>query len=64
MPATLVKVATQEVIRHKTIEKDGYTAVVVGVEKKELDKPKGQKVSYRLVQEYRVAPEILESFTL
>ena len=30
---TLAKVLPQEIIRYKTQEKDGYSAVVVGVEK-------------------------------
>ncbi len=37
-PVTLVKVLPQEVLRYKTLEKDGYAAVVVGVEKKSEDK--------------------------
>ena len=32
---TLAKVLPQEIIRYKTQEKDGYSAVVVGVEKKD-----------------------------
>lgn len=42
LPATLVKVCPQEVVRYKTVEKDGYSAAVVGVDKKE----KNGKVSY------------------
>ena len=43
VPVTLVKLLPQEIIRYKTHEKDGYVAAVVGVEKKELNKEKGQK---------------------
>ena len=31
---TLVKVLPQEIIRYKTVEKDGYVSAVIGVEKK------------------------------
>ena len=46
---TLVKLLPQEIVRFKTNEKDGYVAAVVGVEKKELNKEKGQKVDYSMV---------------
>lgn len=51
---TLAKVLPQEIIRYKTQEKDGYSAVVVGVEKKELNKEKGQKLVYSMVTEFPV----------
>lgn len=51
---TLAKVLPQEIIRYKTQEKDGYSAVVVGVEKKELNKEKGQKLVYGMVTEFPV----------
>ncbi len=51
---TLAKVLPQEIIRYKTQEKDGYSAVVVGVEKKELNKEKGQKLAYGMVTEFPV----------
>ena len=51
---TLAKVLPQEIIRYKTQEKDGYAAVVVGVEKKELNKEKGQKLVYGMVTEFPV----------
>lgn len=51
---TLVKVLPQEIVRYKTQEKDGYTAAVVGVEKKELNKEKGQKLAYAMVTEFPV----------
>jgi ribosomal protein L3 len=31
IPVTLIKVVNQEVIRYKTVEQDGYSAVVVGL---------------------------------
>lgn len=54
MAVTLVKLLPQEIIRYKTHEKDGYVAVVVGVEKKELNKEKGQKTDYSMVTEFIV----------
>jgi ribosomal protein L3 len=33
VPVTLVKIPTQEIVRHKVADKDGYTAIVVGTEK-------------------------------
>ena len=54
VPVTLVQLLPQEIVRYKTQEKDGYVSVVVGVEKKELKKEKGQKISYKKMQEYKV----------
>ena len=54
MPVTLVKLVPQEIVRYKTQEKDGYVSAVVGVEKKELKKDKGQKIKYKKEQEYKV----------
>ena len=51
---TLVKVLPQEIVRYKTQEKDGYVSAVVGVEKKELNKEKGQKLSYSMLTEFPV----------
>lgn len=54
VPVTLVQLVPQEIVRYKTQEKDGYVSAVVGVEKKELKKDKGQKIRYKKIQEYRV----------
>lgn len=54
VPVTLVKMLSQEIIRYKTLDKDGYSAVVVGVEKKELNKEKGEKISYSMMTEFFV----------
>lgn len=54
VPVTLVQLIPQEIVRYKTQEKDGYLSAVVGVEKKELKKDKGQKITYRKTQEYKV----------
>jgi len=51
--ATIVKVLPQEVLRFKTQEKDGYDAVVVGVNKKELKKDKWMKIKYSMVTEFK-----------
>lgn len=54
VPVTLVQLLPQEIVRYKTQEKDGYVSAVVGVEKKELKKDKGQKIKYKRTQEYKV----------
>lgn len=54
VPVTLVQLVPQEIVRYKTQEKDGYVSAVVGVEKKELKKDKGQKIKYKKTQEYKV----------
>lgn len=51
---TLVKVLPQEIIRYKTQEKDGYLSAVVWVEKKDLNKEKGQKIEYSMVTEFPI----------
>lgn len=58
---TLVKVLPQEIIRYKTVEKDGYVSAVVGVEKKELNKEKGEKVDYSLMTEFPVDDAFLNA---
>lgn len=35
VPVTLVKLLPQEIVRYKTMEKDGYCSAVVGVQKKD-----------------------------
>lgn len=54
VPVTLVQLIPQEIVRYKTQEKDGYVSAVIGVEKKELKKDKGQKIKFKKTQEYRV----------
>jgi len=61
VPVTLVQVLPQEIVRFKTQEKDGYVSAVVGVQKKELKKDKGQKIAYKKVQEYRVEDSFVTS---
>ena len=58
---TLVKLLPQEIVRFKTNEKDGYVSAVVGVEKKELNKDKGQKVDYSMVTEFLVDENFLSA---
>lgn len=43
---TLVLVPKQELVRMKTVERDGYHAAVLGSDKKVLVKDKGQKIHY------------------
>jgi len=61
VPVTLVQVVPQEIVRYKTQEKDGYVSAVVGIEKKENKKDKGQKISYKKTQEYRVDDSFVSS---
>ncbi|AKH32836.1 50S ribosomal protein L3 [candidate division SR1 bacterium Aalborg_AAW-1] len=51
---TIVEVVPQKVIRHKTQEKDGYTALVVGIV--------GKNDTYLKQKEFNISPELLESF--
>lgn len=60
IPITILKVLPQEVLRFKTQDKDGYDAVVVWVNKKELKKEKGQKIKYSMTTEFK---NIDESFS-
>lgn len=53
IPVTVVKVLPQEVVRFKTQDKDWYSAVVVWVNKKELNKDKWQKVKYSMTTEFK-----------
>lgn len=62
MPVTLVQLVPQEIVRYKSKEKDGYVSAVVGVEKKDLKKEKGQKVSYKKMQEYRVDDAFVSTY--
>ena len=53
IPVTIVEVLPQKILRYKTIEKDGYQAVVMGVGEKQLEKEKGTKVAYDMVTEFK-----------
>ena len=54
VPVTLVEVLPQKILRYKTADKDGYSAVVIGVNEKETKKEKGQKLAYDEVVEFKV----------
>ncbi|AHB40845.1 hypothetical protein P148_SR1C00001G0030 [candidate division SR1 bacterium RAAC1_SR1_1] len=54
VPVTIVKVVPQEIVRYKTAEKDGYAAVVVGVDKKEKEAKKGKKIVYKDTIEFKI----------
>jgi large subunit ribosomal protein L3 len=54
-------VLPQEIIRYKTVEKDGYVSAVVWVEKKELNKEKGEKVDYSLITEFPIDDAFLSA---
>lgn len=60
-PVTLIQVPSQEIIRYKTVEKDGYEAAVIGFGKKESSKEKGQKVSYTVMAEFDVAADFAQA---
>ena len=62
IPVTLIKLVDQEVVRYKTIEKDWYSAVVVGIWKKELKKEKGQKIAYTMVKEFHVDASFADQY--
>ncbi|MDR0608459.1 MAG: 50S ribosomal protein L3 [Candidatus Peribacteria bacterium] len=53
-PVTLVEILPQKVLRYKTADRDGYNAVVVGVNETETKKEKGQKLAYDKVVEFNV----------
>lgn len=53
IPVTVVKILPQEVVRFKTQEKDWYSAVVVWVNRKDLNKDKGQKIKYSMTVEFK-----------
>lgn len=55
-PVTLVVIPQQEVVRYKTAEKDGYTAMVLGVEKQS----KNDKVSYKKLVEFTVDEDFIQ----
>ena len=53
IPVTVVKLVSQEIVRHKTEEKDGYSAIVIGANKKDLKKDKGIKTKYGMMTEFK-----------
>ena len=59
--ATIVKILPQEVLRFKTQEKDGYDAVVVWVNKKDLKKDKWMKIKYSMTTEFKNIDEAFSS---
>jgi len=61
LPVTVVKVLPQELVRYKIQEKDGYTAAVIGAEKKILKKDKGQKIAYTRLVEMKVDDEFIKN---
>ncbi|MDR0650667.1 MAG: 50S ribosomal protein L3 [Candidatus Peribacteria bacterium] len=54
VPVTLVEILPQKVLRYKTADKDGYSAVVIGVNETETHKEKGKKLTYDTVTEFKV----------
>lgn len=58
IPVTIVKIVPQEILRYKTEEKDWYTAVVLGVEKKEQE---WKKTTYRKMMEFKVDSDFVQN---
>ena len=54
VPVTMVEILPQKIVRYKTVEKDGYQAVVIGVDEVETKKEKGQKLAYDMQAEFDV----------
>ncbi|USN55985.1 MAG: 50S ribosomal protein L3 [Candidatus Peribacteria bacterium] len=60
---TLFAIPEQEIVRQKTSDKDGYTAIVVGAQKQvNTEKVKGNKVSYKYQCEFKVAEDSLAAY--
>jgi len=59
---TLLTIPTQEIVRYKTEEKDGYVAAVVGVGKKETGKVKGAKIAYKKCAEFPVDANFIQQY--
>jgi large subunit ribosomal protein L3 len=53
IPVTVVKVLPQEIVRFKTQEKDWYSAVVIWVNRKDINKERGQKIKYSMTIEFK-----------
>ena len=60
-PVTLLKIDNCQIIGHRTVEKNGYNAVVLGIGGKEWNSRKGKKnMRYSVQKEFRV--ESLDGF--
>jgi len=73
IPVTVVEVPSNTIVSLRTLERDGYTAVQVGLEEaKEKHTNKAMKghfekhgvPAFRILQEFRVSPEIVEAATV
>lgn len=60
VPVTLLKIIPQEIIRHKTMGKDGYDALVLGTEKAK----KGKSNTYAYICEIKVVAKSLEIYAV
>lgn len=54
VPVTQIRVLPAVIARVKTVEKDGYSAVVVGVEPLTKKTKKGERKTFRKLKEFRV----------
>ncbi len=57
VPVTIVKIIPQEIVRYKNQEKDWYSAVVIGLDKKEKQSKKWTKTVYADMVEFKVDDE-------
>lgn len=62
VPVTLLKIIPQEIVRYKTLDKDGYLAAVVWAWKKQLNKEKWIKVAYDYMTEFSIDDEFMSKY--
>ncbi len=61
--ATMLILVPQEIVRYKTQDKDGYSAVVVWVDKKELkNKKKWNKIKYAKTTEFYIDDDFSQTY--
>lgn len=61
VPVTLLKFVEQEIIGYRTMEKDGYEAVILWVGKKELNKERWIKIKYEMVCEFKITDWFIQA---
>ncbi len=59
-PVTLLSVVPQQVVRYKTIEKDGYSAVVLGINPVSKD----GKTTYQNECEFSIDDDFVQKFAV
>jgi large subunit ribosomal protein L3 len=61
VPATVVKILPQEIVRYKTTDKDKYQAVIIGTDKKEPQTKKWKKIVYKTIREFPVDDQFIQN---